>query len=218
LALLLGLSEKYLDPLKSLRIGAFGLFAVAGVILGLYMRANDPFAPTLRDKMEQYVDLGYKDEEARAFITRAILADSTKSMREASVLYSSTVDASACDDLAYANEENPGEIVNIFHMAGGTWKELADAFSKDLPAENVGKSLLLIRDCFCSLTSSGELKMENLDKIRKIKDNDSVDHIESVLSSSGESWNAIVKKVRERIPGDEKHDLYLSIINVLSHD
>jgi hypothetical protein len=209
LALFLGLSEKYLDPLKSLRIGAFGLFAVAGVILGLYLRANDPFAPTLRDKMEQYIELGYSQKEARAFITKAVLADSTKALREASVLYSSTVDASACDDLAYANEQNPDEIINVFKMAGGTWEELAVAFSKDLPKEYVGKSLLLMRDCFCSLTSSGTIEMTNLEKVRKINANDSVDHIESVLSSSGESWNAIVTKVKERIPGDQKHELYL---------
>lgn len=219
LAILIGLNEKYLDPLKSLRIGAFGLFAVAGILLGLYMRANDPFAPSLLDKKNEYVKIGYSDAEARAFITKSVEADTGKTRREASVLYSSSVDIGACDVLGYANEGQPtGEIVNTFKEAGGTWKELAETFRTDLPQSIVGKSLLTMRDCFCSLASSGEIKMTNLDKVGKLNQSDSPGRIEQVLSSSGDNWQAIVNKVRENIPENYRKDLYLSIINVLSHE
>jgi len=219
LAVLIGLNEKYLDPLKSIRIGAFGLFAVAGILLGLYMRANDPFAPSLLEKKNEYVKIGYSDAEARAFITKAVEADTGKTRREANVLYSSTVDAGACDLLVYANESQPaGEIVNTFKEAGGTWKELAEAFRTDLPEAIVGKSLLTMRDCFCSLASSGEIKMPNLREVGKLNLGDSPDRIEQVLASSGDNWQAIVNKVRENIPENYRKDLYLSIIYVLSHE
>jgi hypothetical protein len=219
LAVLLGLDEKYLDPLKSLRIGAFGLFAVAGILLGLYIRANDLFTPSLLDKKNEYVSIGYSEEEARAFITKSIEADTGKTRREASQLYSSTVDAGACDVLVYANEgASVKEIVNTFTEAGGTWKELAENFDKELPEPIVGISLLAMRDCFCNLASSGEIKMTNPDQVRRLNKRDPLERIEQELSYSGKNWNAIVEKVREKIPEQYRKDLYLLIINVLTHE
>ena len=219
LAIFLGLNEKYLDPLKSIRIGAFGLFAVAGILLGIYMRANDSFAPSLLDMKNEYMAIGYNDEEARAFITKSIEADTGKTRRQANVLYSSTVDAGACDVLVYANEETPvQEIINTFTEAGGTWKELAENFQKDLPEESVKPSLLSLRDCFCDLASSGEIKMTNLDKVRKLNRGDSLDNIEQVLSSSGDNWQAVVKHISTDIPENGRKIVYLSIIKVLAHD
>ena len=219
LAVLIGLNEKYLDPLKSLRIGAFGLFAVAGILIGLYLRANDTFAPSLLERKNEYVAMGYSDAEARAFITKAVEADTGKTRRQANVLYSSSVDVGACDVLVYASaSQSSAEIANTFQEAGGTWKELADSFQNDLDEDIVGISLLAIRDCFCGLTSSGEIKMTGLDKVRVLGISDSVSHIEDVLSASGESWQAIVDEVRKNIPEDKRKDVYLSVIKVLSHD
>jgi hypothetical protein len=219
LAIFLGLNEKYLDPLKSLRIGAFGVFAVAGILLGLYMRANDVFAPTLLEKKNEYVAIGYTEAEARAFITKAVEADTGKTRREASVLYSSTVDASACDVLNYASISQPAsELLNTFREAGGTWKELADHFQAELPGELVGQSLISIRDCFCSLATDGKIQMTNLDRVRKLNSSDSLEQLERVLSSSGESWKAIVDKISGSISENQRKNVYLSIIKVLSHD
>jgi hypothetical protein len=219
LGLFLGLNEKYLDPLKSLRIGAFGFFAVCGIMIGLYIRANDAFAPTMLEKKNEYIAIGYSDAEARAFITKSIEADTGKTRREAGVLYSSTVDAGACDVLVYANEETPlPEMVNTFTEAGGTWKELAESFQKDLSEDLVKISLLSMRDCFCDLASSGEIKMTNRTEVAKLKQVDSLEHIEQVLSSSGKNWQAIVTRISAKIPENQRKTVYLSIIKVLTHD
>jgi hypothetical protein len=218
LAILLGLDEKYIDPLKSLRIGAFGLFAVAGILIGLYIRANDPFAPSMLDKMNNYREIGFSDEEARAFITKSIESDTGKARREAGVLYSSTVDAGACDDLQYATSDQPvDEIINTFKTAGGTWKELAEAFAKsDIPGEFIGKSLIEMRDVFCNLQAEdGKIKMGNLNNV--VGTDDSLDKIEKVLSSSGDSWKAIVNKISVNIPEKDRKDAYLCIVEVLTH-
>ena len=219
LAVLLGLDEKYLDPLKSLRIGAFGFFAVCGIMLGLYIRANDAFAPTMLEKKNDYVAIGYSESEARAFITKSIEADTGKTRREAGVLYSSTINAGACDVLVYANEDTPlQELINTFTEAGGTWKELAESFQNDLPEELIKVSLLSMRDCFCDLASSGEIKMTNRDQVAKLNQDDSLEHIEQVMSSSGKNWQAIVTGISAKIPENQRKTVYLSIIKVLTHD
>jgi len=221
LAIFLGLNERYLDPLKSLRIGAFGLFAVVGILIGIYMRANDPFAPTLLDEKNEYVAIGYSDEEARAFITGNIKADTGKAKRQANVLYSSSVQIEECDKLKDAGEDWPlSEIVNVFNYAGGTWAEFAAAFVKDLPEEVASKALLTMRESFCGSASSGEIKMTNLDEIGKLGEDDSVSEIEKVLSSSasGETWKTIVQKVQKNIPEDQRKKVYLLTIKVLSRE
>jgi hypothetical protein len=219
LAVLLGLNEQYLDPLKSVRIGSFGLAAVLGIVIGLYIRANDPFAPSMLDKMNRYVEIGYSEEEARAFITKAIESDPDKAKREAGVLYSSTVDASACDVLQYASADQPvNELVNTFKEAGGTWKELAEAYMADLPENLVGISLVSIRDCFCNIASDGQIKMTNSEKITRLGKSDSLALIEQELTASGESWKSIVSQFTSKIPEDSRKEVYLSTIKVLTHD
>jgi hypothetical protein len=216
LALFLGLSEKYIDPLKSIRIGAFGIAAVAGVLLGLYIRTNDPFTPTMRDKMDQYLAIGYSEEQARAFITKSIESDTGKTRREANVLYSGTVDAGACDDLQYAKEGSP-EIINTFKSAGGAWRELAETFEADLPGDIIGKALISVRDVFCNLPSSdGKVNMTNLSS--NISDTDSLERIEQVLLSSGGNWQAIESNISGNIPESERKQVYLSIIKVFAHE
>jgi hypothetical protein len=219
LALLLGLNEKYLEPLKSIRIGSFGIFTVIGILIGLYVRANDPFAPSLKDKMGNYLEIGYTQEEARAFITHQVKSDSTKAKREAGVLYSSTVDAGACEVLQYATADQPfNELVNTFKEAGGTWEELAMSFSKDLPAGVAAVSLISMRDCFCSIASEGTIKITDRDKVAKLNNSDSLENIEKVLSGSGSSWQAIYQKISANVPENQRKEVYLIVIKVLTHD
>ena len=68
LVLLLGLNEKLFNVVKSIRIGSFGIFAVAGILLGFYIRSHSPLAPSLGELKSEYLELGYADEEAREFI------------------------------------------------------------------------------------------------------------------------------------------------------
>lgn len=219
LAILIGLNEKYLDPLKSIRIGSFGLFAVAGIILGLYLRANDPFAPSLLDKKNEYVAIGYSEEEAKALITVAITADTGITRRQAHVLYTSTIDAGACDELVYADDNTPpDEILNTFKGAGGAWRELAETFGADLTASVAGKALIAMRDCFCGMNESGVISLSITDQVKNIRKTDSLNAIENSLSSSDKKWKAIVVKVKEKVPENQRKEVYLSILKVFGDD
>jgi len=68
LVVLLGLNENYLSPVKSIRIGAFGVFCVIGILSGMYIRSHDSMAPSLQSLYDEYKAMGFSDKEARNFI------------------------------------------------------------------------------------------------------------------------------------------------------
>ncbi|HEY9114971.1 MAG TPA: hypothetical protein VIN10_09725 [Bacteroidales bacterium] len=68
LVVLLGLKENYLNAVKSIRIGAFGLFCVIGILLGMYIRSNNALAPSLQSLYDEYTAMGFSEKEARNFI------------------------------------------------------------------------------------------------------------------------------------------------------
>lgn len=215
LAVLIGLNEKYLDPVKSLRIGSFGLFTVVGIIAGLYLRANNPFAPTLKDKMEEYKSIGFSDEEARNLIMGFIQSDTSKAQREANLLYSTSVSSSDCDQLYYMTAETPvSEMVNTFRSTGGIWRKFADTFQSDLPEQLTGKSLLMVRDSFCNSSSTELYKIPNHEQVKAINPNSSIEEIESKLSAAGENWKSLVSTAQSQFSEAERAKIYRAIIKV----
>lgn len=215
LAVLIGLNEKYLDPVKSLRIGSFGLFTVVGIIFGLYLRANNPFAPTLKDKLEEYKSIGFSDEEARNLIMGFIKSDTSKAQREASLLYSTILNSSDCDLLYYMTAETPvSEMVNTFRSTEGIWRKFADTFQSDLPEELTGKSLLMVRDSFCNSSSSEPYTISNTEKIKAINPNSSLEEMETQISASGENWKNLVLMAQSQFSESERLQIYKALLKV----
>ena len=68
LTLLLGVNEVYITILKGIRIGAFGVFCVAGVLWGLDIRTNNGMLPSREKMMEEYTKVGFTKQEALDFI------------------------------------------------------------------------------------------------------------------------------------------------------
>lgn len=68
LVVLLGLNESYLNPVKSIRIGSFGLFCVIGILSGMYIRSHDTLAPPLKTLHAEYKAMGFSDKDSRDFI------------------------------------------------------------------------------------------------------------------------------------------------------
>lgn len=68
LAVLLGLNEKFLSPVKSIRIGAFGFCCVAGILLGIYVRTNNAMMPNRNKMLNDYMKAGFSRQEALDFI------------------------------------------------------------------------------------------------------------------------------------------------------
>ncbi len=68
LVVLLGLNESYLNTVKSIRIGSFGIFCVIGILSGMYIRSHDTLAPPLKTLYAEYKAMGFSDKDARDFI------------------------------------------------------------------------------------------------------------------------------------------------------
>lgn len=217
LAVLVGLNEKFLDPLKSLRIGSFGLFAVIGILIGLYLRANDPFAPSLLDKMKEYQAIGYSDEEAREMITGFIRADSGKVIRQASVLYSGTIEVGDCDLLIYANDQTPAsEVINTFQLAGGVWQKMTENLTNEIPERSQANVLIALRDSFCEDGKNSSMQTDVLKKIAGLNNSASLKEVETILSDGGSNWNLFVRKITETIPSEQRLKVYKSISKSIS--
>lgn len=217
LAILIGLNEKFLDPIKSLRIGAFGLFSVVGIVIGLYIRANDPFAPSLSDKMEEYLAIGYSEAEAKAFVTGFIRADSSSlAIRQANVLYSSEIEIGACDFLVYANADTaPAEVYNTFETAGGIWEELVNQFKKDLPEPLAANALLALRDSFCK---SGQGTVAISENLKQLGNESNIQEIDEAFEKADPPWDKLHDEFGKHFSQEERKQVYLSLIKVLKHE
>ncbi len=68
LAGFLGLAAPAGAPDRSWRIGAFGAFCAAGVLLGLSIRSGAWLAPSIASDVRAWQQAGYSQEQARAFV------------------------------------------------------------------------------------------------------------------------------------------------------
>lgn len=219
LAILVGLNEKFLDPIKSLRIGSFGLFSVIGILVGLYIRANNPFAPSLADKMTAYTEIGFTDEEARNFVTGFIRADSTLAKRQANVLYSTEFKVEACDFLQYANSETaPEEIYNSFTTAGGIWEQLANSFKNDLPESSGTKTLLILRDNFCGGYPDPATSIIVGQEITQLNQNSNFNEIGLAFEKSKAPWPEVFDELKNEFQQGEVEMILHSLINTINHE
>ncbi|WP_162342912.1 hypothetical protein [Cyclobacterium salsum] len=219
LAILIGLNEKFLDPVKSLRIGSFGLFSAIGILIGLYIRSNDPFAPSLSDKMDEYLDIGYSPEEARLLVTDFIRADSSLAVRQANVLYSTEVSITACDFLVYAEESTASaEVFNTFKTAGGLWAKLVPAFLNSLSEAQAKTALLSLRDGFCSSSSEGEQRLIIPESILSQNPDQGLDALEQHLRSLEAPWPGISNSLEENFSPDIRTKAYAALLQVFNDE
>jgi hypothetical protein len=246
LVVLLGLNDKYLTVVKSFRIGAFGIFAVAGIVLGIYIRAHDLLSPTTVDLRTEYRAAGFDSTQSLYYVARRVFndvppgwfgTDATPAAHavagnatdqnaasatsnfavnpHSSVLFSSTVDARACDFLQSAKADWPAsEIINSFNSAGGTWAELAVGLNKFMPEKTFVPAMLALRDSFCELEYSGDITIENTKQLTLLNDMNTIDEITSALKKSGESWQRIIKNTQPVVPKEQQKRFYLSLIQI----
>lgn len=219
LAVLIGLNEKFLDPVKSLRIGSFGLFSAVGILLGLYIRSNDLFAPSLSDKMQEYLEIGYSPEEAKLLVTDFIQSDSSLAVRQANVLYSTEVSITACDFLVYADETTaPAEVFNTFQTAGGIWAKLAPAFKNSLSEAQTKTALLSLRDGFCADIPGGEQRLTVPESILELNPDQDLDGLERHLRTLEAPWPGISNSLEENFTPDIRIKAYTVLLQVFNDE
>lgn len=208
LAVLIGLNEKFLDSLKSLRIGSFGLFTVIGIILGLYLRVNEPFKPGLLDQLEEYRSIGLSDEKARELIIGSIEADTTRIARKSTVLFSGTIEAKDCDYLNVIDSGTPvAETIEIFKGQKGFWADFAAEVDKTIPEAEKSQVLLTIRDILC-ISSPSDFTKYKSSFVSAISGKNDTSSIEQALLGDQENFGILVNQLQQRFTEDQRLVVY----------
>jgi hypothetical protein len=208
LAVLIGLNEKFLDSLKSLRIGSFGLFTVIGIILGLYLRVNEPFKPGLLDQLEEYRSIGLSDDKARELIIGSIEADTTRVARKSTVLFSGTIEAQDCDYLNVVDSGTPiAETIAVFKEQKGFWASFATEVDKTIPEAEKSQVLLAIRDILCISPPSDFTKFK-ASFIVAVDGKNAAGVIEKALLGDEANFGILVNQLQQRFTEDQRLAIY----------
>ncbi len=231
LLVLLGLNDKHLSTLKSLRIGAFGVFAAAGILFGMYIRVNDALAPSPVQLKESYMKSGFTKQQALYYTALkkfkfvpvgwfgTSAADTTAmaltNHYDQSVLFASEVDLGACRVLNTADATFPkSELVNNFESAGGVWKQLALALDPILPDQVYVDAMLGLRDSFCKRGASGSVQMEVDGEMAQLTDDSDIEIIKLTMRDAGKNWAPIVANTENKIPVQYQPQFYLTLIKI----
>lgn len=235
LLVLLGLNDKQMTTIKSLRIGMFGIFAVVGIIMGMYIRTTDALSHNTTQLKDEYTRTGFSKDQALYYVALKkfkyvpvgwfgtsvsdTLAMSTTDNHDKSVLFSSDVDLSQCRILNTSDNTFPKEeIFNTFEAAGGVWKKLAVALEPELPGQVYVDGLIGIRDSFCALGTEGKTTIDGNPVLSILSSSNTSTEIKSAMRNSGPTWKSIADNTEQKIPEDYQVKFYLIVIKILSNE
>ncbi len=235
LVVLLGLNDKYLSTTKGLRIGSFGLLAVAGVLLGMYIRTHDALSPSTVTLKQEYSKAGFNDDQALYYVSQRVFGDvppgwfgtnpnqQTKQVAainpHSSVLFSSEIDAGQCYMLKSAKKSWPkSEIINSFKRAGGTWEELAAGMQHGLPDQVYVDAMLVLRDSFCGLGNSGKFSLETTPALAQLTRDDPPEKFTAALRNAGDNWQPLIDNAEKNIAPEYQKTFYLSLIKIIQDE
>jgi len=186
LVLLIGLNEKYFNIVKSVRIGAFGLFAVAGILAGFYIRSNSPLAPSLSELKSEYRSLGFSETQAKDFIAYQEFGLIPPNWQQRKI--APKEDAKKSDDSTDVSSSVQSEPLLSQNMANVA-KRNNFLFSSTV---NIGD---------CRILETSHNKMD----FKKIKRN---------FSAAGGTWQELVENIDPNLPDQVKVDAVLGIRDV----
>jgi hypothetical protein len=116
---------------RSWRIGAFGLFCVVGIALGLTVRAGGLFSPTITSDIGAWTAAGYPAEQARALVAFQRLGvkpeGMTVSAPPAASAGSSALFADRTSVCSEVQTLPQAAQLRVLRQAGGSWAGIAAA-------------------------------------------------------------------------------------------
>lgn len=165
LAIFLGFGDGEHSQIKSIRIGAFGLVAALSALLGLYIRANNLLAPSLQQLKNDYMEVGFSEEEALSFLKFKEFGIIDESWRMAggdsaalstiqagtSLLFNSArVSKDKCDKFEFDELTPLKIIVNNLSFLDDDWKKMTEEVIRNFPNEGDQRDILIfLSDYIC---------------------------------------------------------------------
>lgn len=131
----LGTREEGTSESNALRIGAFGLFCVVGILSGLYLRVTNAFLPSPSAEVSEWMKDGiFTQEEAKtyyiydrfAFVPEGQVIDTLKDRKSGrTILYSVASTQSDCDKLEDYEAYRVTNKLDAYDKLGGVWRGVA---------------------------------------------------------------------------------------------
>lgn len=132
--------EEHSEGSKSLRIGAFGIFCVIGILTGLYLRVQNTFLPSPTNEIEKWMkDSMFTKSEAKAyylydrfgFLPNGFIIDTTRNRRARQTeLYSTEQLESDCEQLEAYNDFPIKNKLDAYARLHKSWKKEIDTIRK----------------------------------------------------------------------------------------
>ena len=147
----------------AIRLAAFAVAALCGVMGGVYARTHGIFDRSPADRLQEWERAGFAKEEARALVLfqeTGILppgwsaarsdgaAADAKSMASKSVLYSART--SYCKETTPERFESAKETLDFWRVTGGEWQRVAETVEKSVATDKQSELLARVHQLTCS--------------------------------------------------------------------
>lgn len=129
----LGTKKESTSESNAIRIGAFGLFCVVGILSGLYLRVTNAFLPSPSAEVSEWMKDGiFTQEEAKtyyiydrfAFVPEGQVIDTLKDRKSGrTILYSVASTQSDCDKLEDYEAYSVTNKLDAYDKLGGVWSK-----------------------------------------------------------------------------------------------
>jgi len=241
LAILLGLNDAHFSDAKAIRIGSFGFACVLGALLGIFIRTNSLLAPDIKTQFQNYIDVGFTNEQALDFIAYErfgilnkewkLYSSGSGSSGEGSGsgggapsaaelvhrgafvgLYSAEVDESQCVNLDdLVMDDSLPLILQRFETTGAFWKEVALAVEKEVAETHQKAALLAIRDGICA-EGAGKFTDADCEKLTAISQKASAAELFQQFNKLGGIWQSLATAIKNKVAESEQQKVMLILL------
>lgn len=149
--------------MNSLKAGSFGFACIIGILLGLFIRTNDVFSPSLKQQIATYHQAGYDVDYARQLIIFEkfgigpdfkVIQDGDTQKNKRNVLFAGKSEIDLCQEISmerYGN--NVSEVLKgIRRLENKKLTQLADAIDEiDISSEDKETLMTAVSEGICEL-------------------------------------------------------------------
>jgi hypothetical protein len=123
---------------RAISLIGLGIAGVLSIILGLSLRVRDAFSPSVLDRIHEWKNAQFSDDEAKRFVVFSqlgivpegfkVVARPNSTTPQNTILFAGNTEL--CDQLNPTNFQNATDIIHLYNAAGGNWTSFATVVQK----------------------------------------------------------------------------------------